>query len=66
MSRAEAADGLAQLVGLEGDPFEMVVELGKVREFARATHARGPGLRAIVRAGDHAHLPRLRRALGRA
>lgn len=27
------------LVGLEGKPFEMVVERGKVREFARATRA---------------------------
>ena len=42
MSGAEAADGLARLVGLEGGPFELVVELGKVREFARATHAEDP------------------------
>ena len=42
MSRTEAADSMEQLVGLEGDPFALVVELGKVREFARATHAEDP------------------------
>ena len=42
MSGAGKADALAQLVGLDGDPFELVVELGKVREFARATHVQDP------------------------
>lgn len=31
------------LVGRTGEPFEMVVEAGKVREFARATKATDPG-----------------------
>jgi MaoC dehydratase-like protein len=30
---------LADLVGIEGEQFELVVERGKIREFARATHA---------------------------
>jgi hypothetical protein len=42
VSRAEPADGLAQVVGLEGESFALIVELGKVREFARATHAEDP------------------------
>lgn len=29
-------------VGAEGESFELVVELGKIREFARATHAGHP------------------------
>jgi hypothetical protein len=29
-------------VGDRGEPFELVVEAGKIREFARATKARGP------------------------
>jgi hypothetical protein len=31
------------LVGLEGEPFELTVERGKIREFARATRAEDPG-----------------------
>src|SRR4051812_17518623 len=30
------------LIGLQGKPFELVVERGKIREFARATHATHP------------------------
>ena len=30
------------LVGRTGEPFTMVVELGKIREFARATKSRNP------------------------
>ena len=33
---------LTALVGLEGEPFELVVERGKIAEFARATHATHP------------------------
>jgi hypothetical protein len=32
--------GLEELVGRQGQPFELVVERGKIAEFARATHAR--------------------------
>ncbi len=35
-------DDLASLVGIESEPFELVVERGKVREFARATKAEDP------------------------
>ena len=62
--RGEAADGLARLVGLEGEPFELVVELGKVREFAPRDARRGPVPTPDVRAADHADFPRQRRALG--
>jgi hypothetical protein len=34
-----APSGLAGLVGRRGEPFEVVVETGKVREFARATRS---------------------------
>ncbi len=54
MSEAEASDGLTLLVGLEGDPFELVVELGKVREFARATHAEDP---VYARSSEPAIMP---------
>jgi hypothetical protein len=33
---------LDRLVGLEGEPFELTVERGKIREFARATRAEDP------------------------
>lgn len=39
----------ADAVGVQGDPFELRVELGKVREFAVATHAHHP---AYLQASD--------------
>ncbi len=33
-------------VGTVGEPFELIVELGKIREFARATHADHPAFQA--------------------
>ena len=39
---AVSDDGLDGLVGLKGDPFELVVERGKIREFAAATHSNHP------------------------
>ena len=65
MSGADAADGLARLVGLEGDPSSSSSSSAR----CASSHARrtpGPGLCPIARAGDHADLPRQRRALGTA
>jgi hypothetical protein len=36
-------DDLAALVGMASEPFTLVVERGKIREFARATYAEHPG-----------------------
>jgi hydroxyacyl-ACP dehydratase HTD2-like protein with hotdog domain len=33
-------------VGTVGEPFELIVELGKIREFARATHTDHPAFQA--------------------
>ena len=40
---ADAGQDLRALVGLQGERFEFVVERGKIREFARATHAASGG-----------------------
>jgi hypothetical protein len=40
-----------ELVGRTGEPFTMVVELGKIREFARATKSRNPAYQG--QPGDH-------------
>jgi hypothetical protein len=40
MSSTPGGDELSSIVGLEGEPFDLIVEQGKIREFARATHAR--------------------------
>jgi hypothetical protein len=40
-----------ELAGRTGEPFTMVVELGKIREFARATKSRNPAYQG--KPGDH-------------
>lgn len=42
MSADQHPDELARLVGLSGESFELLIERGKVREFARATKADHP------------------------
>jgi hypothetical protein len=42
MSADRSADASSPLVGRQGEPFELVIELGKIREFARATKANDP------------------------
>lgn len=42
MTPKRSPEELASLVGQSGDPFEFVVERGKIREFARATKCEHP------------------------
>jgi hypothetical protein len=42
VSRARSSDELTRLAGLRSEPFELIVERGKVREFALATKASHP------------------------
>lgn len=45
MSDTPSPDALSGLVGMRGEPFDFLVERGKIREFALATLATDPGYR---------------------
>jgi N-terminal half of MaoC dehydratase len=42
MTEKRPPDDTSQLIGMQGEPFELVLERGKIREFARATMAEHP------------------------